>query len=151
MNKRTHKYTGIWVDHSRALIVRIEDGLSYVNHVESKLHRTEHRTAGSRGTTPYGPQDVNDEKSNDRKQKSQLRAYYQEIVDHLLNADGILLMGPGEAKVELELEIRDSFSLKDKIVSVQTADKMTENQFRQIIVRFFKEHPASNSGNKMAR
>jgi hypothetical protein len=49
----------------------------------------------------------------------------------------VLIFGPGEAKLELENEIRKSKELARKLVGVETADKMTERQIAAKVRRYF--------------
>jgi hypothetical protein len=79
------KYTGIWVDHKKAVIVT---------------------------------------------KKQQERSYEED-------ADKILIMGPGEAKLELKKEIEKSKALIPKIVGVHTSDKMTNNQIAAKVKSYF--------------
>ena len=47
-------------------------------------------------------------------------------------------MGPGEAKVEFEKAIMKYKSLQNRVLKVETADKMTENQMVAYVKRFYK-------------
>ncbi len=64
-----------------------------------------------------------------------LNRYYDEVISHLRDAASILLLGPGEAKGELEKRLA-SKGLGGRIVGVETADKMTAPQ----IVARVREH-----------
>ena len=49
-----------------------------------------------------------------------------------------MLFGPAEMKTELEKMILKDNSLKDKLVAVQTADSMTENQLVAWVKEFYQ-------------
>ena len=54
------------------------------------------------------------------------------------DADKILIFGPGEAKIELEKELKKSKELSLKIVGVEPADKMTEKQIAAKVKKVFR-------------
>jgi len=55
----------------------------------------------------------------------------------LRDAERILICGPGEAKFELEKEIKKSKELSARIVGIKPADKMTERQILAKVKVFF--------------
>ena len=122
------KYAGIWVDHEKAFLVTIMDGKETFSSMASGVEGHIRLSGGSRSRTPYGPQDVASEKTIDERRKHGLHGYYQEIMRAIGDAKKILIFGPGEAKIELEKEMRKSKALSAKIVGVEPADKMTEKQ-----------------------
>ena len=71
------------------------------------------------------------------RRKHQLHEYYQQIVRRIQDAKKILIFGPGEAKGELSKEIKKSKALAAKLVAVEVADKMTENQIAAKVRTFF--------------
>jgi len=73
---------------------------------------------------------------NDRYQ-TQLKKYYTRVIDLLKTADSIFIMGPGEAKLELERAIKKRKDMIKKLLSVETAGKMTRNQMVAYVREFF--------------
>ena len=67
------------------------------------------------------------EDQRDRRFANHLRTYYDAVISHIKNANGILLLGPGEAKHELEKRIREE-GLGERVVAVETVDKLTDHQ-----------------------
>ena len=55
-----------------------------------------------------------------------LNKYYDEVILSLRNAKAILIMGPGEAKGELNKRIERN-NLNGRVVEVETVDKMTDS------------------------
>ena len=131
------KYAGIWVDHEKAFVVFIGDGKETTSSMQSDIEGHIRLSGGSRSRTPFGPQDVASEKTIDERRKHGLRKYYQEIIGAIGDAQKILIFGPGEAKIELEKEMRKSKNLESKIVGVEPADKMTEKQIAAKVRRIF--------------
>jgi microcompartment protein CcmK/EutM len=140
------KYTGIWVDHKKAVIVTNqqpeqpdeENVQLAVTQISSDVEKKVRLAGGSRTrNTPYGPQDVAVDSKIEARQKQQLKKFYHRIIELISDADRILIMGPGEAKLELKKEIEKSKALIPKIVGVHTSDKMTNNQIAAKVKSYF--------------
>jgi hypothetical protein len=140
------KYIGIWVDHKKAVIVNKrqpeqsyeKDAKVTVTAINSEVERNVRLTGGARTrNVPWGPQDVAVNGKIEARQKQQLKNFYQRIIEFLKDADKIMIMGPGEAKLELKKEISKSKVLALKIVGVQTCDKMTNNQIAAEVQSYF--------------
>jgi stalled ribosome rescue protein Dom34 len=56
-----------------------------------------------------------------------LDIYYDEVTSSIRNAESILIMGPGEAKGEFKKHLEHK-GLGERIVGVETVDKMTDPQ-----------------------
>ena len=131
------KYVGIWVDHEKAFIVAIQGDTEKLTRIDSNVERHVRLAGGSRSGTIYGPQDVASEQRVDRKYDHDLRKYYQNVIRVINDAEQILIFGPGEAKKELEKEIKKSKKLALKIVGIERADKMTEGQIAAKVRKYF--------------
>lgn len=132
-------YMGVWVDHKKAFIATTTFGdfgpeagevEENVEVLESEVERRTRLHGGSRtGNTPWGPQDVSVDHKIEAKQKQQLKNFYSEIIAKTKSADKILIMGPGEAKLELKKQIDASAKdLVKRVKDVETCDKMTKAQ-----------------------
>ena len=75
--------------------------------------------------------------------KQQLKKYYQQVISTLKDANSIFIMGPGEAKIEFEKAIRKYKSLQNRILKVETTDKMTKNQMIAYVRNFYKNQAVS--------
>jgi hypothetical protein len=142
-------YIGIWIDHRRAYIVscnksRLEfeqEEKETVITIESGVEKHLRLSGGARTrNTPYGPQDIAVDSKIDDRRKHQLQDYYQDIIRRIQGAKKILIFGPGEAKRELEKEIKKSKALSQKISAVETTDKMTERQIAAKTRKFFASY-----------
>jgi len=140
------KYIGIWVDHKKAVIVTKkqpersyeEDVELAVTQISSDVERKVRLAGGSRTrNTPWGPQEIAVDSKIEARQKQQLKKFYHRIIEFIKDADKILIMGPGEAKLELKKEIEKSKALIPKIVGVHTSDKMTNNQIAAKVKSYF--------------
>jgi hypothetical protein len=142
------KYIGIWIDHKKAVIVTQkqtersyeEDVELAVTQISSDVERKVRLAGGSRTrSTPWGPQEIAVDSKIQARQKQQLKKFYQRIIEVITDADKILSMGPGEAKLELKKEIETSKALIRKIVGVHTSDKMTNNQIAAKVKSYFDQ------------
>ena len=131
------KYVGIWIDFEKAFISSIEDGLESISRIDSNVEGRVRLSGGSRSATHYGPQEIASERKVEERRKHHLRRYYEGVIKALEDAERIFIFGPGEAKLELEKEIRKSKQLGVKIVAVERADKMTERQIAAKVRDFF--------------
>jgi hypothetical protein len=60
------------------------------------------------------------------------------VISHLRGAEAILLLGPGEAKGELEKRLT-SKGLGGRIVGVETVDKITDHQIVARVRQHYQE------------
>lgn len=133
------KHIGMWLDLRDACLVTyitqpdsltIEEGDGpRIKHVKSDIEKRVRASGGSRtGKTPWGPEDIVDEKKLGRRRDHEKTTYFKEIIKHLKTADHVYIFGPGKAKKDLVKEIgHHDRRLAGKVV-LETADKMTENQ-----------------------
>ena len=131
------KKTGIWIDHRQAVIITLDKNQEAVDVVESETERPPKMEGGSRSKVPWGPRDVGAETRNERKFQQQLDRYYQEIASNLKGVESIFLFGPGQAKGELKKHLDDTHGLRDRVVAVETADKMTQPQMVAKVREFY--------------
>jgi hypothetical protein len=130
---------GLWIDHAKAVIVRLDAKGSTVETIESNVEPRVRMSGGSRSKTGYGPQEVASESTRDARHKQQLNSFYDEIIRAIANAEAILIMGPGEGKKELESRIARKKELSHRVVGVETADKMTDGQIRDRVQEYFRQ------------
>ena len=118
-----NRNAGLWIDHKQAVIVfaatdaksgeetkRIESGME--KHVRYSGH------AASEGAA---------EDQRDHQFATHLDQYYDGVIAELHEAKSILIFGPGEAKGEFKKRLEHK-GLSERIVGVETTDKMTDNQ-----------------------
>ena len=127
---------GLWIDHKKAVIVSITDkgeemGL-VISTAEWQLRRT--------GDSPLkGRSEPEKELTSNARQRiftGQLNQYYDSVIASLGKAGSILIIGPGEAKLELKKRlVREK--LGARIVGVETADKITDRQLAVRVRKYF--------------
>jgi hypothetical protein len=128
--------TGIWIDHRKAIIVSITDKGEEMGLVISKVERQLRRA----GEAPFkGNFDAKKVPASDRRQRAftgHLNIYYDSVIACVREAEAILLFGPGEAKGELKERLEKSH-LGDRIVGMETVDKMTDRQIGAKVRQYF--------------
>jgi hypothetical protein len=113
---------GLWIDHRKAVIVTVSAEGEKTELVESNADKHVRYSGGSHGSREGAAEDT-----RERHFEGQLSKYYDDVMAHIRLAEGILILGPGEAKGELKTHLeRAGFGAR--IVSVETVDKMTDRQ-----------------------
>jgi len=126
---------GLWIDHKQAYAIWYQD--RKVEVILSHIEPPAHYSGGTQlGGKLYQKADV-ELRHNDRF-RLQLNKYYQQVMSALKNADSIFIMGPGEAKIELEKAIKKNKRMQKRILRIETADKMTKNQMIAYVRKFYQ-------------
>jgi len=122
---------GLWIDHRKAVIVKIKDKEEEVKEITSNMEK--HVRYSNDASEASAGEDV-----RDRKYGNHLNAFYDRVIVEIRDADSIQIFGPGEAKGELEKRIEKE-GLKGRIFAIETVDKMTDRQ----IAAKVREHSPS--------
>ena len=131
---------GLWIDHKQAFL--IWSGAKKVDVIPSNLEPRAHPVSGARIGGKYNQHVDSELRINDRYNQ-QLQKFYGQVIEVLQTADSIFIMGPGEAKRELEKALARRKSLRERLVKVETADKMTINQMIAYVKEFFTRQAKS--------
>jgi hypothetical protein len=125
------RQVGLWIDHRKAVIVLVTDEGEETRVIESDMEKHVRFASGS-------SEDGSAESTRDRQFASHLDGYYDKVIACIRDAESILILGPGEAKGELEKRLENK-ELGGRIVGIETVDKMTD---RQIAARVRQNFPA---------
>lgn len=118
---------GLWVDHRKALVMAITDKDEEIKLIISRIEKQSRRSPDSRHTGSYESQQVPADDSRQKAVTGHLNVYYDAIIAGIRGAEAIFIFGPGEAKDELKKRLM-GIGLGGRIVTVETADKMTDRQ-----------------------
>ena len=132
---------GLWIDHRRAIIVTSSDKGNKTTEILSNVEKQHGRIDGERSMESYESQKVAADDTHQKEFTSHINVYYDEVVSSIRDAESILLLGPGEAKGELRKRLAKN-GLDERIVEIETVDKMTMPQIVSKIHRFFLAVPA---------
>ena len=133
-----NKKIGIWIDSNSAIIVRLLGNRETVKRIESNIEHY-HLHGGSGSSIPYGPQDAVSESKLLERKKHQENSYFNKIMDEIGDVNLIAIFGPAETKIGLKKAFLKNRQLRDKIMHLEAADNMTENQIKMLVRNFFKK------------
>jgi stalled ribosome rescue protein Dom34 len=122
---------GLWIDHRQAVIVRLTDGVQKTRRVMSDMEK--HVRFSGRAETSSA------EDQRDRRFAGHLHKYYEKVASSVRDAESILILGPGEAKIELKTCL-ESGAFSGRVVVVETVDKMTDRQIAAKVRQHFGIH-----------
>ena len=128
---------GVWIDHHRAVLVRVTDAGEEITEIESDVEKPVSLPAGS-GSGSEHPQHYLSEIKQEHKFMNQLNGYYDEVLKALHGVELLLICGPGEAKGEFRKRL-ESKHFPAKTVDVVTADKMTDPQVAAKVRKHFED------------
>ena len=127
---------GIWIDHSKAVIVFASAGEVTAKTVESDVGPYARYSRRAGYPTPDGPRAEGGEKKYEERYSQHLDRYYDEVISQLGQPESLLIFGPGEAKLQLRERLSRSKSLSERVGGIETTDKLTDAQ----IVAKVKKH-----------
>lgn len=127
---------GVWIDHKQATVVRISDAGQDVQKVAFDIGQPVYTPGRRRSKSSYGRNDFTAEDRLERKVASDRKDYYADVLAALRGASAVLILGPGEAKVELSKQIQAQ-KVRGLAVEVETADKMTDRQLAAKVSQHF--------------
>jgi hypothetical protein len=130
-------HVGIWIDHKKAVIVSASAGRVTATTLESDVGPHARYSARAGYPTPDGPQGGRGEQKYEHRYDQHLDQYYDEVISRLGHPDAVLIFGPGEAKLQLRERLSRSKALSERIVGVETTDRLTD---RQIVAKVKKHY-----------
>ena len=125
------KKIGLWVDNREAIIVKLTDKGEQITRIYSDAEKQSRFEGGSRKDGLQTTETI-----QGRKFDMQLDKYFDDIIAHIRDAAMIQIFGPGEAKDGLLKRLKNN-DLKDRIVKIETADSMTDNQVTAKVREYF--------------
>jgi len=127
---------GIWLDFRVANIITLNGKGESVENIDSNVDPSKPR-GGSRPKMKYGPVDTVSEKHFSERRKQAKKAYYENLMTAVKDADELYLFGPAEAKDGLLKAIKANNNFKPTLKGIAAADGMTENQKVAKVRAFF--------------
>jgi hypothetical protein len=127
---------GLWIDHRKAVVVGVTDEGEEIGLVISKSEKQLRRSGDSPLSGPYESQHVPASDSRQKTYAGHLNIYYDAVIAAIRDAESILIFGPGEAKGELKERLERS-NLAERIVGIETVDKMTDRQIAAKVRQYF--------------
>jgi stalled ribosome rescue protein Dom34 len=124
------KKVGLWIDHRKAVIVSITDDGEGIKSITSDMEKHVRFSGGAQRNS--------EEDQRDRKFNDHLNIYYDKVISFIRDAKSILIVGPGEAKVEFQKRLKRETQIR-RIVNLETVDKMTDPQIIAKVHGYFSK------------
>lgn len=118
-------HAAVWLDHDEAKVFHVDA----THFEESKVERPGHhlhrpRRAGAGAEA--------------ERSEAESHRYFDEIVKAIAEAEEVLIVGPGQAKLELIKHVHKHHrELERKIIAVETVDHPTDGQLVAYIRKYF--------------
>jgi len=122
----THK-AGIWIDRKKAVIVAASEAAVTTRTLNSDVAAHPHFG---------GSQEGGGEKKYEERRALHLDGYYDAVIGLLDHPESLLILGPGEAKLEFRKRLERSNLLPAAAIAIESADRLTAPQ----IVAKVKQH-----------
>jgi stalled ribosome rescue protein Dom34 len=135
---------GVWIDHQQAVVVLIKDAGQEVKKFKSVMEPRAQPASGSRSKHKYTPNDFVAEDTRERRLVDERKKVYDEVLACIRGADALLILGPGEAKGELNKYIKGK-KPRGLTVALETTDRMTDRQIAVKVGEYFAETQESKS------
>ena len=132
------KNIGLWIDHKKAIIVIQGEQGEDIQKIESGVGRHVSYRGAPHPRSPYSAQYQQGDDQLDNKFTEQLNKFYEKVIDLIRGAQAVLIIGPGEAKRELEKRILHA-KVKVPIMDIVPADKLTDRQIAAKVRSYFQE------------
>ncbi len=126
---------GVWIDHKRAVIV--VPGQDDATTVVSELRADVRHKGGGGYPGSNSSQGGGSERRAEGKRQHDLTQYYDEVIAHLGHPTSLLILGPGEAKLELKARLPHAMANPQPAVAVETADHLTDPQIAAAVRAHF--------------
>jgi stalled ribosome rescue protein Dom34 len=121
------KQIGIWMDHSNAFLMELENDKIIESTVDLEITQLE---------TDYDS-GKNEKLKNTKSQQLQ-SYYYKKLIDSIKNYEDVILFGPTDAKSELLNLLKTEHFFKNIHIEMQDTDKMTTIQMHDFVTAYFK-------------
>jgi hypothetical protein len=136
------KNIGLWLDTHKAYLIAVEESETSIKRIDSEVE-TRERIPGegdnqSRFQGSFGTQFVDHERTKEARIYNQKREYFHQLTSEIAGADNIYIFGPAEAKIDFKNHLEQSKEIFKKVLAVETADSMTENQLKAHVLAFYK-------------
>jgi hypothetical protein len=121
------KQLGVWMDHSKAILIELYDHKLFSKEIVIKQTPLE--------TTNV---DTHEVMEHSKEQSHNQSVFFKEISDSIRNYRNVLLFGPTDAKNELFNLLKADHNFTDTIIELKSTDKMTTVEKQEFVVQYFK-------------
>lgn len=130
---------GVWIDTHKAVIVSLNGKEASVKDLISQVESRLRIKGDGDDQSRFGNQYINDEKSKEERHDHQVKSFLKDVIKEVEDAEKIVVFGPSIMKTELRKAIHDNRQVSSKLLGVEPADEMTENQMVAWVKDYFSE------------
>jgi hypothetical protein len=130
------KQLGLWIDHRKAVLITLADGTESSREIISGLEKRPRFADNPRAKLPDKKNMAVNEDTRDRQFENQLEKFYMEVFSQIKDSSAIWIIGPGEAKCELEKFIKDH-GQGSRLVGIEPSDKLSLKQLASKVRQYF--------------
>jgi len=147
---RTNETTGIWIDNSRAVVVRMNGDEAIVKHLDSEVESKHRSTGGIRAKVHYLQRTSVSQTRNREKRENDFRKFFKRVQSEAGQGDNYVILGPGQTKLNFKAYLMSSGQDETRFDRLETThSRMTDPE----IVAMIKERlgkPAPRFGKESA-
>jgi hypothetical protein len=128
----------IWIDHQKAIMLCTDAGGNLKEEDMISPLRAGRKFAGEEtNKINSSGHIVSNESHRQHKEENDFHRFLKIIVSKLNHPEGLLIMGPGDARHELQNAVESEKSLKGLMLENRPADKMNENELSSAMREYF--------------
>ena len=138
-----YKQIGVWIDHSKAHLIGFKSGQAKLLETVDSPYESINRIDGEgKDMTRFSPNPEhasNNEHKKHNTTQNEINEYLRMMEHRLQPFEDILLFGPGTMKEKLKNRLKENKSFDGKWLSVESSDKLTDNQLLAFVRDFYKK------------
>ncbi len=136
---------GIWIDSSKAIIVKLNNSIENVIELNSNIETAVHPENELDNDIFKAKKNIAKEKKIEERRKHQTTLFLKNVIETTKNSGEIYVFGPGLLKTQLrDVFLKDTL-LAARLKAVEKADSMTLEQIIAQVKLFFTEDSKSKS------
>jgi hypothetical protein len=143
MDSKPIKQVGVWIDHAKAHVIGFKNGdVTWIETVESPYESIKREDGEVKDMTRFSPNPEhasNNEYKKHNTAQNEMNEYFRMMEIKLNGYDDILLFGPGTMKEKMRNRLRGNKAFHGKWLSVESSDKLTDNQLLAFVRDFYKK------------
>ena len=137
--------TGIWIDGSKAIIVKLNNSTESVVELKSNIETAVHHENDRDKAVFMGKKHITQEKKFEERKKHQTTEFLKNVLETSKNSGELFVFGPSNLKTQLKDLILKDKLLAVKLKAVETAHSMTLEQIIARVKTFFMQESKSKS------
>jgi hypothetical protein len=135
----THRY-GIWIDHRKAILLHVDpEGRMEEETMDSGLSLRARYSGEETSKTGLFRHTLNRERSDQARFNLEYRKFVRSVITNLKRPSSLLILGPGDARHELQREIMRRKSYAGVEFENRPADKMRIAELRRTVKDHFTQ------------